>query len=30
VGPLQAKTDFMKNPDANLAKAALVYGEKHG
>ena len=26
----QAKTEFMKNPDANLAKAASVYGEKHG
>ena len=24
----QAKTEFMKNPDANLAKAATVYGEK--
>ena len=22
--------EFMKNPDANLAKAATVYGEKHG
>ena len=26
----QAKTEFMKNPDANLAKAVSVYGEKHG
>jgi YHS domain-containing protein len=26
----QAKTEFMKNPDANLAKASLFYGEKHG
>jgi YHS domain-containing protein len=25
-----AKTEFMKSPDANLAKAATVYGEKHG
>jgi organic hydroperoxide reductase OsmC/OhrA len=26
----QAKTEFMKNPDANLAKAVSVYGEKYG
>ena len=26
----QAKTDFMKDPGANLAKAATFYGEKHG
>ena len=26
----QAKTEFMKNPDANLAKATPSYGEKHG
>ena len=26
----QAKTEFMKDPDANLAKASLYYGEKHG
>jgi YHS domain-containing protein len=25
-----AKTEFMKSPDANLAKAAAIYGEKHG
>ena len=25
----EAKTEFMKNPDAS-AKAASVYGEKHG
>jgi YHS domain-containing protein len=26
----QAKTEFMKSPDANLAKATTVYGERHG
>ena len=26
----QAKTEFMKDPDANLAKAKLFYGEKQG
>jgi YHS domain-containing protein len=26
----QAKTEFMKAPDANLAKATTVYGERHG
>ena len=26
----EAMGEFMKNPDANLAKAATVYGEKHG
>ena len=26
----QAKTEFMKAPDANLAKATFTYGEKHG
>jgi YHS domain-containing protein len=26
----QAKTEFMKSPDANLAKAVSFYGEKHG
>ena len=25
-----AKTEFMKSPEANLAKAVQVYGEKHG
>jgi YHS domain-containing protein len=25
-----AKTEFMKSPDANLAKATFVWGEKHG
>ena len=26
----EAKTLFMKDPDANLTKAASVWGEKHG
>jgi YHS domain-containing protein len=26
----QAKTEFMKDPDANLAKATHFYGEKQG
>jgi YHS domain-containing protein len=26
----QAKTEFMKSPDANLTKAQSFYGEKHG
>ena len=26
----QVKTDFMKDPDANLAEATFTYGEKHG
>lgn len=26
----QAKAEFMKDPEANLAKAVSVYGEKHG
>ena len=26
----EAKGNFMKDPDANLAKAATFYGEKHG
>jgi len=29
-GSEEAKTEFMKSPDANLAKATTVYGEKHG